>query len=50
VPAGCTAISRATSATFVPKSRHIGQYLLVVVTASNGGSSATSLQLSTLVR
>jgi hypothetical protein len=50
LPAGCNAISRATSATFVPNSTHIGKHLLVAVTASNPGSSATSLILSTLVR
>jgi hypothetical protein len=50
VPAGCSAINRATSPIFVPAATHIGRHLLVAVTASNGGSSATSLRLSTLVR
>jgi hypothetical protein len=50
LPAGCLAINRATSASFTPTATHIGRQLLVAVTASNGASSATVFELSTLVR
>jgi hypothetical protein len=50
LPAGCVAISRATTATFVPNSTHIGKYLLVAVTGTNAASSSRVFQQTSVIR
>ena len=46
IPAGCTAISGATSNTYTPTADDFGKYLSLGVTATNGGGSTSAVSAS----